>query len=426
MDEDTTWMNLAAMVGEGEMYDALLDVYSVGGGADPTIAMMKRHIDTVMGLIDALKASNLPSGKLEVTPSQCQKVYSKAIAGVRGQWAPLKFYGWVPFMACVVALRVLTDYDGDETLEEDTFLGRVNSIRDFAERENHDLQTSFDNREKRDAAAVDRPVVPHKTSDIGNTKKWGAVRDYFFNRWSDSVLKTCLKTIDEILDPHGRTSKTVGHVKRTIASIPARNLSGQSSDDSVARAKALIEGDDDSDDGFNLSVPYDMPRVEGKRGRRDPDCMHCGGYGIVKGEDCWYCVGGIDSGVAEHHKDDGSCTHSEESVDMGDKVKDHKPVPPPPPPPPPPTSKRARAEPDRTIEEEDEKRARFRTLRDAAVLATIAYGEALHSIQDAGPRLHRNIAWAAAEISWQVRERLTDVAPTSGSSGSSGSSSARP
>lgn len=413
-DEDVTCTNLAAMVGEGEMYEALLDVYSVGGGADPTIPMMKRHIDTVMGLIDALKASNLPSGKLEVTPSQCQKVFRKAIAGVRGQWAPLKLGGWVQFMACVVALRVLTDYDDKETLEEDTFLGMVNSIRDFAERENRDLKTSIDEREKRDAAAVDRPVVPHKTRDIGNTKKWGAVRDYFFNRWSDSVLKTCIETIDEILDPHGRTSKTTGHVKRAIASIPSRNLSGQSSDDSVGRAKALIEGDEDSDDGFNLSVPYDMPRVEGKRGRRDQDCIHCGGYGIVKGEDCWYCVGGIDSGVAEHHNDDGSCTHSEESVDMGDKVKDQNPPPP---------AKRACVEPDRTAKEQDEKRDKFRTLRDAAVLATIAYGEALHSIQDAGPHLHRNIAWAASEISWQVRERLPEVPPTSVSSVSS---SARP
>ena len=369
------------------------------GREKPKITTLKQHIAAVVGLVESLTCATTPASAFVYN---CKSVHKAALRAVRGEWPARAAHGWTEIMACVVALTVLTDYDNDKTPETDTFLGRVEQVHEFARKETEDLRRTVAEREERDASQQERSITAKTAPDIGNVAKWSSARNFFYNYWSSYALNECLKCLSSITDSYYKNeSPTVkrSDVTKAMAKIPKSpwQKDDESHAESHARAKALMNGD--LDDEWDLGPV--STEVQGLPA--DKVCTEPGTYGCLRDqagpdnssetEDEEMNVSGTQGSAVVQSSLGESSNASPSTADVAEQA----------------SKKRARKEEACTTHKEaiqDAKRNKFKMLRDAAVFATIAYGQALHSIEDAGPDESRNIAWASSEISWEVREKL--------------------
>lgn len=426
--DDGGWMNLIACVHEDDMISIMEDVYHVGwkagmpcqhsragDGLAAKMKNLKQHVVTVIRLVEALTSATLPSCKFQYN---CKAVRKCAKRAVMGEFPPRKAAGWTEIMACVVALTVLTDYT-DEGGELDDIMGRADQVHGFAVKETADLKRTVMERENRDAKEQGRAVVDVAKSapDIGNVAKWSDVRNYFFKLWSDFALKECLSCLNSFVEDCAPSTD----VSTALAKLPKLPWQKEETDDFLLRAKALLkdgEGKDskggkDDDDNLDDFAPVHtesqgMPVDEGFKDSKDSKGFaaspasppHSDSESSVTGDEdpnqeqekaapCGKGSGSASPSTAE------SAKPSEPAKSAGREEKKRV------------RSKKTETEVyDASEQEQDAKRSKFNMLRDAAVFATIAYGQALHSIQDAGPSESKNIGCACNEIGFLVREKL--------------------
>lgn len=420
-----------------EMVETLDNTHKTSGAT--TISLLKHHIEISIRLINALVNANLPTNKLEMDKEMHTKVRNLTLEAIKGRFLPTRAAGWKQIIACVVALRVITEYENQDD-EETEFLGRVGQILAHADRENEQLYQVIVSRETRDAKQQERPVKKIKLSDapdIGNVKKWSQVREYFYNRWSLPQLVECSRLIDRVLDPdyfegYGDGKKTAADVKRSLVSFPPIPWLNND-DESHKVAKALLDDEDDDEWGFGkvCTEEVGMPVSEGMRSVHDakgkeqeeeepeqpkqkPD--DDSGSETTSETSNENSAGNVQNGkkrapeevtaeaayaqLFRPPSEDVDKQNQEKQLDLHEDMRGVSPecqtTPP--------AASTSKSTYDN--EEHDAKRRKFVILRDAAVLATIAYGQALHSIGDAGPSENKNIAWACSEISWEVRNKL--------------------